>query len=58
MVVSKKTIIKYGNTTKIWKKNLQLHINKLDDDKLNMKIVSLDEMYNFSVDSLFIWDHL
>ena len=31
---------------------------KLDGKKLYMKIVALNEIYNFVVDHFFIWDHL
>ena len=31
---------------------------KLDGDKLYMKIVDLDEIYNFIVQIFFIWSHL
>jgi len=31
---------------------------KLDGDKLYMKIVDLDEIYNFIVQNFFIWSHL
>ena len=30
----------------------------LDGDKLYMKIVDLDEIYNFVVQTFFIWSHL
>ena len=29
-----------------------------DEDKLYMKIVDLDEIYNFVVQTFFIWIHL
>ena len=30
----------------------------LDGDKLYIKIVDLDEIYNFVVQTFFIWSHL
>ena len=30
----------------------------LDGDQLYMKIVDLDEIYNFVVQTFFIWSHL
>jgi hypothetical protein len=31
---------------------------KSDENKLYIKIVELDEIYNFLVDKIFVWDHL
>jgi hypothetical protein len=31
---------------------------KSDEDKIYIKIIELDEIYNFVVDEIFIWDCL
>jgi hypothetical protein len=39
-------------------KNLLLFQTKLDEDKLYIKVVHLEEIYNFIVDNFLISNHL
>ena len=40
------------------KNNSYLFYMNLDDDKLYIKIIALDEIYNFVVETFFIWNCL